>query len=124
MTFNKPSYLSLNNEKIDTLTKHFDLLHVLIIDEVSIIGSTLLYQIDNILGQIKHTPTSYFANVDLILSCDLYQAQPIKYCLIFEDPTLDKQKMSYPFWKDEVTCYELHTTMHQKIYNSLRFKAK
>ena len=22
--------------------------------------------------------------------------------------------MSYPFWKDEVTCYELHTTMRQK----------
>ena len=44
----------------------------------------------------------------------MYQGQHVKDCLIFEDPTLDKQKMSFPFWQDEVTCYELHTTMRQK----------
>ena len=111
MPFNKLSYLSLNNENLDTLTKHFDQLSILLIDEVFVKGATFLYQIDKRLQQIKHTPTSYFENIDLILSGDLYQAQPVKDCLIFEDPTLDKQKISYPFWQYEVTCYELHATM-------------
>ena len=71
MSYNKSNYLFLNNEKLDTLTKHFDQLRVLLIDKVSVIGATFLYKIGKRLRQIKHTPTSYFANVDLILSGDL-----------------------------------------------------
>jgi hypothetical protein len=76
---------------LDTLTKHFQQLHVYIIDEEYLIGETLLYKGDNHLWQIKHTPTSYFENVDLILSGDLYQEQPIKYSLVFEESIINRK---------------------------------
>ena len=41
MPFNKSNYLPLSSEKLDTLTKHFHQLHVLLIDEASLIGATL-----------------------------------------------------------------------------------
>ena len=46
MPFDKSKYLPLSTEKLDTLTKHFQQLHVLLIDEVSLIGATFLYDID------------------------------------------------------------------------------
>jgi hypothetical protein len=118
----------LNSEKLDTFTKHFQQLHVLIINEASLIGATFLYEVDKCLRQIKHTPISYIGNVYLIFYGNLYQTQPIKYSLIFEEPILNKQKIPYTFWHDEVKCYEVHTTMQQKdidfviILNKMRLK--
>ena len=126
MSFNKSEYLPLNNEKLDTLTKHYQQLFVMLIDETSLVGSTFLYQIDKRLREIKHSPTTYFRNVDIIFSGDFYQAQPIKDSLIFESPTLNKEKLSYNFWQQKVKCYELHTTMRQrdedfiKVLNKMR----
>ena len=68
----------------------------------------------SVLRQINHTPTCYFGNVDLILSEDLYQAQPIKDSFIFEKPIVSNQIIPYSFWEHEIKCYELHTTMRQK----------
>jgi hypothetical protein len=114
MPFNKSGYLPLNNKKLDTLTKHYEQLFVLLIDEASLVGSTFLYQIDKRLREIKHTPTKYFGNVDIIFCWDLYQAQPVKDSLIFEKPILNKEKLSYTFWQEKVKCYELHMSMRQR----------
>lgn len=46
MPFNKSNYLPLNSEKLDTLINHFHQLHVLLINEASLIGATLLYEVD------------------------------------------------------------------------------
>jgi hypothetical protein len=97
MPFNKTYFLSLNNEKIDTLSNHFQQLHAILIDEASLVGSTTLYQIDKRLRQILHTPTLYFGNVDMIFSGDLYQAQPVRDSLIFENPKVNKNKIPYDF---------------------------
>ena len=59
-------------------------------------------------------PTTYFGNVDIIFSGDLYQAQPIKDSLIFKSPILNKHKLSYNFWQEKVKCYNFHLTMRQK----------
>jgi hypothetical protein len=47
--FNKSEYFPLNSEKLDTLTKHFEQLCVLLIDEASLIGETFLYEVDKCL---------------------------------------------------------------------------
>ena len=44
--FNKTNCLSLNNEKLDTLSKHYGQLCVVLIDEASLVGATKLYRID------------------------------------------------------------------------------
>ena len=119
MPFNKSNYLPLNSKKLDTLIKHFHQLHFLLIDEASLIGATLLYEVDKRLRQIKHTPTCYFGNVDLILSEDLYQAQPIKDSFIFEKPIVSNQIIPYSFWEHEIKCYELRTRMRQKYIDCI-----
>ena len=96
----------------------------MLIDEASLVGSTFLYQIDKRLREIKHSPITYFGNVNMIFCGDLYQAQPVKDSLIFETPILNKQKLSYNFWQEKVKCYELHMPMRQKDENFIRILNK
>ena len=49
--------LPLDSNTLNNLSKKLDQLEVLLIDEVSLIGSRMLYNIDRRLHQIKHTPT-------------------------------------------------------------------
>ena len=70
--------------------------------EASLIGSCFLYCIDDRLRNIKHAQTKYFGNIDMIFCGDLYQAQPIQDSLIFEQPTMNKQVITYEFWKENV----------------------
>jgi hypothetical protein len=114
----------LNSEKLDTLTKHFEQLRVLLIDEASLIGATFLYEVDKHLRQIKHTPTSYFGNVDLIFSGDLYQAQPIRDSMIFEEPVINKKKFHTHFGEMRSSAYQLQSTMHQKDIDFIRILNK
>lgn len=89
-------------------------MRVLLIDEASLVGATTLYQIDKRLRQILHTPTSYFANVDIIFSGDLYQANPVRDSLIFENPKIHKNTIPYDFWPEKIKCYQLYTAMRKK----------
>ena len=89
MSFNKSHFLPLNKEMLDTLSKLYDELQLVFIDEAFLIGSLFLYSIDNQLRNIKHVQTKYFGNLDMILCGDLYQAQPIQDSLIFEQPMVN-----------------------------------
>jgi hypothetical protein len=113
MPFNKSQFLPLSKEMLDTLSKLYDELQLVFIDEASLIGSRFLYSIDNRLRSIKHVHTKYFGNIDMIFCGDLYQAQPIQDSLIFEQPTVNMQTMTHDFWRDNIKCFELHTTMRQ-----------
>jgi hypothetical protein len=113
MPFNKSHFLPLGKDMLDTLSKLYQELQLVFIDEASLIGSRFLFGIDNRLRNIKHTQTKYFGNIDVVFCGDFYQAQPIQDSLIFEKPTMDMQTVTYDFWKDNVMCYELQTTMRQ-----------
>ena len=114
MPFNKTNCLSLNNEKLDTVSKHYGQLRVVLIDEASLVGATTLHQIDKCLRQILHMPTCHFANIDVIFLGDLYQAQPVRDSMIFESPKLDKNVIPYEFWKQKMKCYHLKIAMRKK----------
>ena len=74
--------------------------------------------------------TKYFGNIDMILCGDLYQTQPIQDSLIFEQPTVNMEIVTHDFWRDNIKCFELHTTMRQidetfiAILNRMRTKSQ
>ena len=102
MPFNKSQFLPLRKEMLDTLSKIYEELQLVFIYEASLIGSQLLYSIENQLRSIKHVHTKYFGNIDMIFYGDLYQAQPIQDSLIFEQPTVNMQTMTHDFWRDNI----------------------
>jgi Cdc6-like AAA superfamily ATPase len=71
MPFNKSHFLPLNKEKSDTLSKLYDELGLVFINEASLIGSRFLYSIDNRLRNIKHVHIKYFGDIDMIFCGDL-----------------------------------------------------
>jgi hypothetical protein len=72
MLFNKSQFLPLSKEMLDTLSKLYDELQLVFLDDASLIGSRFLYSIDNRLRNIKHVHTKYFGNIDMIFYGDLY----------------------------------------------------
>ena len=73
----------------------------------------MLYNIDKRLCQIKHMRTKPFGNIDIIFYGDLYQTQPVCDSWIFEQPTINNDKIPYTFWFDHVLSYELQTMVRQ-----------
>jgi hypothetical protein len=61
--FNKSYFLPLSKEMLDTLSKLYDKLQLVFIDETSLIRSILLYSIDNGLRSIKHVHMKYFGTL-------------------------------------------------------------
>jgi hypothetical protein len=57
--------------------------------------------------------TKYFGNIDMIFCGDLYEAQPIQDSLIFEQPMVNMKTVMRDFWRDNIKCFKLHTTMCQ-----------
>ena len=57
MPFNKSQFLPLSKEMLDTLSKLYEELQLVFIDEASLIGSRFLYSIDSRLRSIKHVQT-------------------------------------------------------------------
>ena len=74
MPFNKSHFLPLSKEMLYTLSKLYDELQLVFIDEAYFIGSHFLYSIDNRLRNIKYVHMKYFENIDMIFCGDLYQA--------------------------------------------------
>ena len=91
--------------------KHYEQLRVILIDEISLVGSTFLQYIDKRLREIMCTPTSYFGNLDTFFCGGLYQAQLVLDSSVFENRTTDKDLMPYNFWNDNIKCYTLHAAM-------------
>ncbi|KAH9289470.1 hypothetical protein KI387_033587, partial [Taxus chinensis] len=102
LPFNKSLLTPLGAERLDTLSKHYQQLQLVFIDEISLVGAQLLYHTDNRLRDIKQTPTVHFGNIDMVFCGDFYQAQPVNDCFVFEPPRIDKQPIPYGFWADKV----------------------
>lgn len=110
---NSSKMLPLDSNIPDMLRKKFDQLQILLIDEVSLIGSKMLYNIDRRLHQIKYTPKIPFGNIDIVFCGDFYQAQTICDAWIFKEPTIEKEKIPYTFWIDNVKFFELRNVIRQ-----------
>ena len=67
----------LSSEVLNSLTNHYEQLHLIVIDEVSLVGARMLNAIDNRLRDLKHIQNKYFGNLDVSLCEDFYQASAI-----------------------------------------------
>ena len=80
--------LPLSSNTLDTLTKYYEQLGLLLVDEALLIDSQMLHNINKRLREIMHRPTSPFENIDIIFYGDLFQAQMVRDSWIFEQPKL------------------------------------
>ncbi|TKS65922.1 ATP-dependent DNA helicase PIF1 [Collichthys lucidus] len=79
-------YQPLSDEKVNSLRTKMSNVHILIIDEISMVDHRLLAYIHGRLRQIKQTGDySLFANVALICVGDFYQLKPVKGRQLFTD---------------------------------------
>ena len=88
-------HYSLSDKKRDKVRKLFKNLRVLIIDEISMIKSDLLYQLDLRLREITQKPNKLFGGLAIFLMGDIMQLRPCKGSFIFEEPTCKDYLAAY-----------------------------
>ena len=106
---------TLGSARLNTLQSKLSKLRVLVIDEVSMVGSDLLYQIHDRLDAIKGTttdPNVVFGNISIIAVGDLFQLKPVKQPFVFENPSNALAQLC-PLW-DRFQLTELTQVMRQK----------
>ena len=88
-------------------------LKVIIIDEISMVGTNTLTFLDTRLQQLTGTKTS-FGGLSIIAVGDLYQLMPVCDKWIFSDLSKGASALAYNLWKDYFRLYELIDIMRQK----------
>lgn len=118
--------MSLTCNTLDMVRKEYAQLTLFLIDEASLIGSRISYNIDKWIHEIMHTWTTPFGNIDIIFCGDLCQAQALHDHWVFEHPNLTATSAPYSFWRDNVKDFELKQVMQQEnkefvsVLNKLR----
>jgi hypothetical protein len=57
----------------------------------------------------------------MVFCGDLYQAQPIHDSLIFEQPTMNMQTITYDFWKDNISVMNCILQCAKQMKSLLQF---
>jgi hypothetical protein len=63
--------------------KQYTQLKLLVLDEISLIGSWMFSFIDKRLGIIKHNHNNFFGNLDVLIISDFHQVPPIRDSWVF-----------------------------------------
>jgi hypothetical protein len=104
---------SLSTKRLDSLSKTYDELQLLVLDEVSLIGSRIFCFIDLHLRSIKHTHNHLFENMDVIITGDLYQAPHVQNNWVFHRKFDNIDALAISFWLDRIHCFEFTQDMRQ-----------
>ncbi|KAI8484274.1 hypothetical protein Bbelb_380590 [Branchiostoma belcheri] len=111
-TINKRGdYRALGSDRLNTLRSRLSKLRLLVIDEVSMVGSSMLVHIHRRLQDIMggHSDAT-FGNVSILAVGDLYQLQPVLQNHVFEPPRDQYAQLHGSLWHDMV---ELTESMRQ-----------
>ena len=110
-------YRSLGADTLNTLRNKLNNVKVVIIDEISMVGANLFYQIHRRLEEIKgcrsNASDSTFGDVTMIAVGDLYQLPPVAKAYVFEHPNDSYAKLQDPLWY-QFKLAELNQIMRQK----------
>jgi hypothetical protein len=104
----------LSHDRLNTLRTKISILVLLIIDEVSMVGSNMLFNIHKRLQQIKGTsPDILFGGVSILAVGDLHQLSPVGQPPIFNviGDSYASLYRSGSLWKDEFQLLELDEVM-------------
>ena len=109
------TYQNLGTDTLNTLRNQLQHLKVVIIDEISMVSSTLLYYIYRRLQEIKgcQNNQSTFGDVTVIAVGDFYQLKPVKNSFVFELPNDGYAALHDPLWY-QFKFTELTQIMRQK----------
>ena len=110
-------YKALTTDTLNTLKSRLGSLQLLIIDEVSMVGSNMLLEIHRRLQEIKGAPPdTTFGGISILAVGDLYQLPPV--C---QPPLFDMVSDAYArlhkagsLWRDEFIMLELDEIMRQR----------
>ena len=107
----------LNRDKLNSLRTKLSHLMLVIIDEVSMVGSNMLLEIHKRLQQIRGVSDDVtFGGVSILAVGDLYQLPPVGQPLLFS-PVTDSYAQLYgsgSLWIDEFQLIELDEIMRQR----------
>lgn len=117
LNIGKCNAVPLSYDKLNSLRTKLSHLQLLIIDEISMVGSTMLYQIHKRLQQLMGTSNeTTFGNISILAVGDLYQLRPVGQAHVFAkvNDAYAQLHKSGSLWKDEFTMLELDEIMRQK----------
>ena len=111
----RPSYeyQRLTPDRLNTLRTTYRHLSVVIIDEVSMVGSAQFQFIYQRLQELKGNKKP-FGGVHMIVVGDLYQLRPVMDRWIFDNSKHGYETLAVNLWKEYFTMHELKEIMRQK----------
>ena len=107
----------LTQDKLNNLKTKLSNLHLLIIDEISMVGSNMLLQIHKRLQQLKGKGDDTTAeNISILAVGDLYQLRPVAqpHVLTQVGDAYARLQKSGSLWLDEFKMIELDEIMRQR----------
>ena len=108
----------LTQDKLNTLRTKLSNLQLLIIDEISMVGSNMLLQIHKRLQQLKGKgdDTTFGNNISILAIGDLYQLRPVAQPHVFAQvgDAYARLHKSGSLWLDEFKMIELNEIMRQR----------
>ena len=122
------TYKPLDSSRLNTLRCKLRAVQLIFLDEISMIGYTMLnVQINNRLKDIKGSK-EIFGGISIIASGDLFQLEPVMDSYVFKDmKNSDYGSLAPNLWQEHFTMFELDEIMRQResrefaqILNSLR----
>ena len=112
------NYQSLSHDKINTLRTRLLKLKLLLIDEESMLGSSMLLDIHKKLNEILVQPHDVlFGNISLLAVGDLYQLPPVGQPPVFSPMSRNTLACLYDSgssWRKHFKMLELDEIMHQR----------
>ena len=103
----------LSADELNTFRIKYRHLKVVIIDEISMVGTQLLSFIDTRLQQLTGTKRT-FGGLSIIAVGDFYQLKPVGDSMIFHDLEKEASSLAPNLWKELFKMYELVDIMRQK----------
>ena len=104
---------AISQSKLSSLRVKYSNLSLLIIDEISMVGSDFLHLVSRRLNEIKGTPDALFGGISVLVFGDLYQLPPVGETPMFNAPKQPMLKLYGTLW-DNFSGTELTQIMRQK----------
>uniref|UniRef100_A0A1X7VGC9 ATP-dependent DNA helicase n=1 Tax=Amphimedon queenslandica TaxID=400682 RepID=A0A1X7VGC9_AMPQE len=112
------SYKSLSHDKANTLRLRLAKLNLLIIDDISMVGSNMLFDVHRKLNEILVQPHDViFGNLSILAVGDFYQLPPVGQSSLFGTMSQNSLACLYgsgSLWKENFKMLELDQVIRQR----------